>query len=89
MEAGALALAKFAGSRAGGMAVTALAPEFALENGLLGHCPDYTVEPPVNRRVWADLRAGLDRDAYPAFPRNTEHAHAELARPRASVMIEN
>jgi hypothetical protein len=84
-----LALAKFAGPRAGGMAITALAPELALENGLLGHCPDYTVEPPVNRRVWADLRAGLDRNAYPAFPRNTEHAHAELARLRALIMMEN
>ena len=55
----------------------------------LGYCPDYTVEPPVNRRVWADLRAGLDRNAYPAFPRNTEHAHAELARLRALIMMEN
>jgi hypothetical protein len=71
------------------MTMTALAPEPALENGLLGHCPDYTVEPPVNRRVWADLRAGLNRNAYPAFPRNTEHAHAELARLRALIMMEN
>ena len=69
--------------------MTALTPELALEDGLLGHCPDYTIKPPVNRRVWADLRAGLDRTAYPAFPRNTEHAHAEFARLRALIMMDN